>query len=278
MNKKICNGVIIIFAFLLMFLVTFPKQENTSIATGEDDLQITDRIPILTFHRIVPNDVKLEKYPDNQWVGSVDVFAEMMKYLYDNGYQTISNEEFYEWYTGKRQFTKKTVMITIDDGFYEDYYLVYPIIKKYGFKATSFVVGSRIREVTHPYDKNVTAYLGRDVIEKVRKEYPKYEFQSHSYDMHYYTKNKKHRIKSMSHNDLKNDVVRNREFGYTTMAYPFGDYNKMIEEILKEEGYLVAYRFTPSDYATRSSDQYAIPRIKINGRATLNTLKKWLNY
>ena len=39
-------------------------------------------------------------------------------------------------------------MITIDDGYYEDYYLVLPIIKKYNFKVTSFVVGSRIKEKT----------------------------------------------------------------------------------------------------------------------------------
>lgn len=46
----------------------------------------------------------------------------MMKYLYINGYKTISSEEFYHWYYGEIDYYGKTLMITIDDGYYEDYY------------------------------------------------------------------------------------------------------------------------------------------------------------
>jgi hypothetical protein len=96
--------------------------------------------------------------------------------------------------------------------------------------------------------------------------------------MHYYTKNKKHRIKSMSYEELEKDTILNEKYGFTTMAYPYGDFNKEIEEILENHNYLCAFRFGPSNYATRDSDRFAIPRIKINGEANINTLKKWLNY
>ena len=62
------------------------------------------------------------------------------------------------------------------------------------------------------------------------------------------------------------------------MAYPFGAYNDEIEEILENHGYLVAFKFGTQEYATRNSERYAIPRIKLNGNATIKTLKKWLNY
>ena len=75
-------------------------------------------------------------------------------------------------------------MITFDDGNYEDYYLVYPIIKKYNFKATSFVVGSYINKKTNKYNKTKINYIGLDIINKIRKEYPNFEFQSHSFNMH----------------------------------------------------------------------------------------------
>lgn len=277
MKKKSIKVLILILFVLGIFLVTF-RDDKSSFVRSEGKEKFADCIPVITFHRIVPDDVKKTKYPKNQWVGSADVFDQMMKYLYDNNYTTISTEEFYEWYIGRRQYPKKTVLITFDDGFYEDYYIVLPILKKYNFKATSFVVGSRIKELTRPYDKNVTAYLGLDVINKVREEYPNFEFQSHSYDMHYYTKNKKHRIRSMDKSALIADVKMNSQYNFTTMAYPYGDYNKKIEAVLKDAGYLVAFRFSPADYATRESDQFAIPRIKINGYATLNTLKKWLDY
>ena len=53
----------------------------------------------------------------------------MMKYIFDNGYKTITSEEFLKWYIVKVEYDNKTLLITLDDGRYEDYYLVYPIIK-----------------------------------------------------------------------------------------------------------------------------------------------------
>ncbi len=278
MKKKIIKIVIPIFLLIVAFFLVDPNDQTVSEASDKKDFGYAEKIPVLTFHRLVPDDVKKEVYPDNQWVGSVSVFAQMMEYLYNNGYETISTEEFYEWYIGNREYSKKTVVITFDDGFYEDYYLALPILKKYNLKATSFVVGSRIKNVTRPYNKYKTAFLGLDVINKVRKEYPNFEFQSHSYNMHYYTANKKHRIKSMSYEELENDVMMNERFEFTTMAYPYGDFNKNLQKILDQKGYLVAFRFGPSDYATRKSDRFAIPRIKINGYATINNLIKWLDY
>ena len=106
----------------------------------------TDRIPIITFHRLVENNIKKTKYKDNEWVGSIDTFENMMKYIYDNNYKTLSSEELYDWLNKKIELPKKSVMITFDDGFYEDYYLVYPILKKYKLKAITFVVGNEIIE------------------------------------------------------------------------------------------------------------------------------------
>ena len=167
-------------------------------------------------------------------------------------------------------------MITFDDGFYEDYYLVYPILKKYNLKATSFVVGSRIKDITEDYDENKTEFIGLDKIKEIRKDYSNFEIQSHSYDLHYYTKNGKHAIKNKTKEELLKDIENNKKYEFTTMAYPFGDYNDKIEELLKENGYLMAFRFSPSGYVTRDSDRYALPRIKIDGSMNLNTLKKWL--
>ena len=278
MKKRIIEIVIPVIIIFICFFVIDPKNNQIGKATEKNDTEYTDRIPILTFHRLTMDDVKKKVYPNNQWVGSVKVFEQMMEYLYRNGYKTISTEDFYKWYKGDIEYSKKTVLITFDDGFYEDYYLALPILKKYNFKATSFVVGSRIKDITRPYDKYKTAFLGMDVINKVRKEYPNFEFQSHSYNMHYYTRGKKHRIRSMSYEELELDVKLNEKFKFTTMAYPYGDFNSDIQEILEKNNYLVAFRFGPSGYATRKSDRYAIPRIKINGKATINTLEKWLNY
>ena len=271
-NKYILFTVIICFIIVCIFSFSINNKDKEVYADNE----YTNKIPVLTFHRIVSDEDKKNIYRHNQWVGSAKVFESMMKYLHDNGYETISTNDFYEWYVGNREYSKKTVLITFDDGFYEDYYIVYPILKKYNIKATTFVVGSRIRSTTDKYDSKKTRFMGMDAINDIRKNYPNFEIQSHTYNMHYYTKGKKHRIKSMTYEELVEDVDLNSKFGFNTLAYPYGDNNQMIREILEQKGYLVAFRFTPSEYATRSSEKYAIPRIKINGNATLKDFKKWL--
>ena len=166
MNNKI--KILSIFILIDIFVLENNKIEKDSIVKEK----YTSRIPIFTFHRLVPDDIKKVYYRGEEFVGSIKIFEEMIKYLYDKGYKTLSTNELYKWYIGESEFTKKTVMITLDDGHYEDYYLVYPIIKKYNFKAISFIIGSKINNKTASYNKYTDSYIGIDVINKVREEYP----------------------------------------------------------------------------------------------------------
>ena len=58
----------------------------------------------------------------------------------------------------------------------------------------------------------------------------------------------------MTMHELKDDALVNSKYNFTVMVYPFGKYNKNIERILKKQGYLCAFTFTPDNYATRNSD------------------------
>ena len=98
-------------------------------------------IPILTYHNIVSEEIKNKKYKNDQWTGSVEDFKMQMKYLNDNGYKTISMDEFYNWYKGNIELPKKTVAITFDDGYVGLYTHVIPVLKQYDFKATAFIIG-----------------------------------------------------------------------------------------------------------------------------------------
>ena len=269
------------FFIIIIFFFILNKNENFYFHKNIDNIKNITIIPVFAFHRLVPDDVKREIYPDREWVGSINVFEEMMEYIYQKGFKTINTEELYKWYIGEIEFNKKTLLITFDDGFYEDYYLVYPIIKKYNLKATSFVVGNYIKNKTNPYNKYIKSHIGLDAINHVRKEYPDFEFQSHSFNMHFFSlKNKSriYRVNTMTYEELKNDALKMKNIGFTTMAYPYGNLNKNVKKILKDMGYLMAFRFYPSQYASRNSDRFSMPRIKLNGTATIDTLKNWLNY
>ena len=281
MKQKVRFALILLFILMLLFYSKVNNDIfiNLRINTNEN---YTQKIPVFAFHKLVPDEIKKKLYPNNLWVMGVDIFKQMMKYLYDNGYRTISGNEFYEQYIGKVDYVKKTVLITFDDGNYEDYYLAYPIIKKYNFKAISFVVGSKIKNKTESYYKYQRALIGLDIINKLRKDH-NFEFQSHSYNMHFYiynniTKKRYHGIRSMSYEQLKNDTLQNKKFGFKFMAYPFGEFKPEMKDILKNQGYLLAFTFSTDDYARRTSNRFTIPRINLNGNSNLSILKKWLNY
>ena len=115
-----------------------------------------------------------------------DTFDEQMKYLHDNGFTTLTLDEFYDWYKGDIEVPEKSVVVTFDDGYYGTYYLAYPIIKKYDQAATVFCIGHHIDEITAEWDPNETEdhYICADVIEEMRQEYPRFSFESHTFNMH----------------------------------------------------------------------------------------------
>ena len=62
-----------------------------------------------------------------------------MEYLAQNGYRVIPLAQLARFLEGKEPLPKKTVVITIDDGYRATYQIAYPILKKYGFPATVYL-------------------------------------------------------------------------------------------------------------------------------------------
>ena len=140
-----------------------------------------NNIPVLTFHTVA-------NHVDNRpWAflsTSVKSFEKTLKYLKKHNYQTISLKELYEWKKSGIKDDVKRVLIHFDDGFLDNYTIAYPMLKKYGFKATVFIspefVDPRpiIRELQ--YDnivnnksvdlENVWGYMSWEELKKVDSE------------------------------------------------------------------------------------------------------------
>lgn len=279
---KIVKVAIIIIATLIVSNLVRTNNYKThghtenKIKTDEGLEEKADKIPVFTFHRIVSDKLKNEKFKTNEWAASIDVFDRQMKYLYDNGYKTISMDEFYCWYKKKCEFPKKTVMITFDDGNADDYYLVIPVLRKYNFKATTFVVGSRTLDIEEkPYNENVRSFITKELMTKTKKIYPNLQYQSHTWDLHEVDSNGKERVLNKTEEEIAEDFENNKSFGFKYLAYPYGVYNEKIIRQLKKYNYRLAFTFRVHKFATRKSKQYEIPRIKINGYSDVEEIKEW---
>ena len=183
---------------------------------------------------------------------NIDKFKEQMKYLYDKGYSTLTLKNMKCYMEEKCDIKRKSVLITFDDGYRDNYELVFPILKKYNFNAVVFVIGNNI-------DKD--NYLTKDQIENTKIEYPNIEFASHTYDLHY------DNVLSLKYDDYYQDFKKEKELINTKChAYPYGFYNDDMIKALKDNGYEMAFGFGVDGFrkASNNDNIYNIPRLAIN--------------
>ncbi len=117
--------------FVFLFLFFCILHLTTKWAFPE---QSTKGIPVLIYHKIT-SDLSQEL---SQTVISLSKFQEQMKYLYDEGYTTLSMDELVDFMCGKITF-EKAVVLTFDDGWLSVKDIL-PMLNQYHFKATFFVI------------------------------------------------------------------------------------------------------------------------------------------
>jgi len=190
----------------------------------------------------------------DMFIMPINEFEEQLKYLKKHHYKTLSLDEFYDYYKGKKKIPRKSVLITMDDGYQSNYDLAFPLLKKYGMKATVFYIGSN----ETGENKN---YMNKETLDLIKKNYPNIEIASHSYGLHYDKSIEKGIDYLTADFDKMGDVVNTKYF-----AYPYGHYNEDIIKVLKTKKYKMAFGFGPGKEhrkASRSDNIYIIPRLNI---------------
>lgn len=92
-------------------------------------------IPVLMYHRLVKDISEAGKH--GIYV-TVEQFKAHMKYLLLKGYTTITFDDLGK--INRFDKTKKYVMLTFDDGYEDNYSLLFPILKEFGLKAVIYMV------------------------------------------------------------------------------------------------------------------------------------------
>lgn len=91
-------------------------------------------VPIFYYHSVSDDSA----HPWSYLSLRTDVFEKQLCYLSKNGFKTFTITELYEA-NNKNGIPKKAVVLTFDDGYLDNWVYVYPLLKKYGMKATIFV-------------------------------------------------------------------------------------------------------------------------------------------
>lgn len=208
-------------------MIMIPLKEKNRGGIFEDGYQ---HIPILCYHRFDYGEHSSMNTPPH-------IFEEQMKFLKVNGYRVISAGDLLDFLTYQRQIPKKSVLITIDDGYKSAYQSAWPILNRYGFTATLFVytsyVGISPKAVT--WDELKTLKTNGITI------------GSHSI-YHSDLTNRKHlETDEEFHKRVEEEIflskkIIDRELEQDTyfFAFPYGRYNSQILEMTASAGYRMA--------------------------------------
>ena len=215
----------------------------------------TANVPVLMYHRID------EERNDDVNISS-ELFEAQMAALAEEGYTAVFPDDLAAYVYEGKALPDKPVVITFDDGYLSNYEYAWPILEKYGMKATIFVIGSTIGNTEHYKDTDypITPHFSYEQgAEMVASGV--ISIQSHTYDMHQwapYEDSDQPRenilaLEGESEEDYRSllsaDCQKIRqviqegmgEASVHVMAYPSGQFDALSQVTLLENGFDITF-------------------------------------
>ena len=230
-------------------------------------------MPIIMYHRVVDS-------PDEVGVHGTyvtkELFKKHMQVLKDNGYRTVTFKELAEDHLLTKRFDKgnKFVVLTFDDGYEDNYRVMFPILKEFGAKAVIFLLSeSKYNEwdVNNPHNPEKRFDL---MSEEQVKEMAAYgvEFGAHTKTHPY--------LSSLPIEEAREQIVQCKQKleqtyvqPFITFAYPYGDLNDEVKSEVRKAGFTFAVS-TDSGEINVDSDLFQIRRIGIFPRNSMLTFRR----
>jgi peptidoglycan/xylan/chitin deacetylase (PgdA/CDA1 family) len=222
-------------------------------------------LPVLLYHRIVSPKSTIGRH--KIYVYEKDLIRQM-EFLKVNGYQTIT---FHDLQKDPTMDLYKKVILTFDDGYEDNYTLLFPILKKYGFRAVIYLVTQArsnfwgMREGEPPLPMMTPLQVK--------------EMSDYGMEMGGHTQTHVDLLKVSAAtggkeiSGSKQDVEWLTHLPAVSFAYPFGALNPEIKKAVRDAGFLyaVATNTGPKKFG---HDNFQIRRIEITPKTTLMSFKR----
>ncbi|WMJ80761.1 polysaccharide deacetylase family protein [Clostridium sp. MB40-C1] len=220
--------------------------------------KVKGSIPVLMYHS-----VGFEK--DNPVRIPTDKFDKQMKYLKDNGFHTLSLDETYDYFSKGKAIPEKSIVLTFDDGYLDNYTRLYPILKKYEFKGAIFVITGAIDTEKDFLNSNQLKELDKSCLDIQSHTFAHEKLSEISYDK---------QVKTLKASKDFLEKQLNKKVNY--LAYPYGKYTKSTIKAAKEAGYLMAFT-TDGKWSDKSNGIFTLNRVYISGFSDMDTFIKKVN-
>jgi len=204
--------------------------------------------------------VKDEAFPHLRPAKVTD-FENQMQYL-SKVYNPISLERMAQYIQNCTSLPSKAIAVTFDDGYRDNYENAYPILKKYHIPATVFLTTGFIGTGEIPrwdkeyYTADKALMLSWEQVREMSDD--GISFGAHTLTHPFLTRIP--RKQAQREIRLSRDIIE-QHIGrpVTTFAYPSGNFDSEIKELVKDAGYTAAVSTMPG-YNTMREDVHALKR------------------
>ena len=135
----------------LLLAVCFVGGGNTAQA------QYSNGIPVLLYHHVSDDKTELPEL-----TVTTAEFERQMALLHGAGFSTISPSQLNAYMEEKMvSLPAKPILITFDDGYDDNYFNAFPVLKRFGFSSVIFMVGVNIDREKRLSSQQIAAVLTR---------------------------------------------------------------------------------------------------------------------
>ncbi|PRR80825.1 Poly-beta-1,6-N-acetyl-D-glucosamine N-deacetylase precursor [Clostridium liquoris] len=224
---------------------------NNRTFTGSNLKYNTKGIPVLMYHSIdyeKGNELRVPK----------EKFRQQMSLLKEKGYTTLTLNELYGFFINGNPIPEKSVVITFDDGYVDNYYNAYPILKEFHFNAVVFVITNNIDKVKNYLTSDQIIELDNNGVEIESHTVNHEKLSTLGYDKQFETlKNSKEFLENLL----------NKSIDY--IAYPYGDWNKNTLLAVRNANYKMAFS-TSGTWSDKSDGIYTLDRVYVSADFDIN--------
>ena len=205
-------------------------------------------VPILMYHHVDYEHV--DRLPSSNTI-SPEKFEWQMQYLKDHHFHVISVDQLIQGLKGRKRLPPKAVVITLDDGYEDNYTYTFPILKKYGYPAMIFLPSDLM---------NTKGFLTWDQIK---------EMMAHHIEMGSHTRTHVYLPDPIMAEKVWDEIVMSKKILEQHLSvpikyfcYPSGGFSKEIEDLIAKAGYEAA--FTTNRGCNRfNKDLFALKRLRV---------------
>lgn len=234
-----------IYAFAVLFILFIAMLHKSQSVPADSAAEGVD-VPVIMYHSILKDESKVGKYVITPSQLSSDI-----DWLVKNGYTSVSMQELIDYVYNNAPLPQKPVLLSFDDGCYNNLGYAVPVLEEYGAKGVFATVGEYTEQYSDSNEVNLAySYMRWYDIKLALKNHPCVEFANHSYGFHSVDKGRNGSQKKKNEDSetykkiffddtaLAQELYKqNTGFEPYIYVYPFGSYSEESFDILKQLGF-----------------------------------------